>query len=253
MPQPDNERGCPDGGRTASGSTDEELKATLTPAADNPLTAEDAARLVTKIELRLDTIADNIEGVLPLIEQAKAGNAHEALGYRSWPEFVSDKFGGRLARLGRAERMPLVQLLADQGMSTRAIAPIVGVSQRTVANDVAEQNCSPADYEADLSDAVAGKAAADRETAAMAERFGGWLKDRGDVESNVVDMPEKKKITGIDGKTYSRPEPHTPRRSPLPDSYQSAMYSLQKAVERLERLHLDDRFGSNRQALVSCV
>lgn len=257
MPQPDNERGCPDGDRTASGSDDEKLKATLTPLGDNPeygalpvLTAEDAQRLVTKIELRLDTIADNIEAVLPLIEQAKDGNAHEALGYRSWPEFVAEKFGGRLARLGRAERMPLVQLLAEQGMSTRAIAPIVGVSKDTVSRDIRAgvSDETPADYETMVGEAHDRKVTADRETAAMAARFTGWLEDRGDAESNVVDMPVKK-ITGTDGKTYTRPEPRKARRSPLPDAYQSAMYSLQKSVERLERMHLDDRFGSNRQAL----
>lgn len=109
-----------------------------------PLTEDEAQRLTDRIELRLVTIAETIEKVIPLIEQAKAGDAHTALGYRGWPEYVADKFGGLLSRLQREDRQPLVQLLSDQGMSTRAIAPVVGVSQRTVANDLAsgEQDCS---------------------------------------------------------------------------------------------------------------
>lgn len=40
-----------------------------------------------------------------------------------------------------------------------------------------------------------------------------------------------------------------PRRYPLPDSYWRAVYDLNKAVERVKRLHEDDRFLTNREAL----
>ena len=40
-------------------------------------------------------------------------------------------------RLARDERRELVGRLADEGMSTRAIAPIVGVGQSTVSDDLA--------------------------------------------------------------------------------------------------------------------
>ncbi len=112
----------------------------LQPAAEvvatSTLTEAEAARLTTKIQLRLDTIANNTELVIPMIEAAKNGNAHTALGYRSWTEYVAHRFGGALARLGKGERLPLVELLADQGMSTRAIASVVGVSKSTVADDL---------------------------------------------------------------------------------------------------------------------
>jgi len=101
------------------------------------LTADGAERLTARIQLRLDNIADNTEAVLPLIEQAKAGNAHQALGYPSWTAYVSDRFGGTLGRLDRSERRPLVLLLADQGMSTRAIGSIVGAGKSTVDRDLA--------------------------------------------------------------------------------------------------------------------
>jgi len=100
------------------------------------MTESEAARLTTKIQLRLDMIADSIELVIPMIAEAKAGNAHQALGYESWTAYVADKFGGVLARLTKSERLPFVELLADQGMSTRAIASVVGVSKSTVADDL---------------------------------------------------------------------------------------------------------------------
>jgi len=104
--------------------------------------------------------------VLPMIEQAKAGNAHEALGYPSWTAYVKDKFGDALARLRKADRLPLVEMMADQGMSTRAIAVVVGVSKDTVARDL-----------------------------------------RAGVSHETPDEPvENTSITGLDGKTYTRPE-----------------------------------------------
>lgn len=39
-------------------------------------------------------------------------------------------------RLARDERRDMVRMLADEGMSTRAIAPIVGASQKTVDRDI---------------------------------------------------------------------------------------------------------------------
>lgn len=42
-------------------------------------------------------------------------------------------------RLARDERRDMVQLLAAEGMSTRAIAPIVGVSNKTVHQDLASE------------------------------------------------------------------------------------------------------------------
>lgn len=38
-------------------------------------------------------------------------------------------------RLARGERQDMVKMLSDEGMSTRAIAPIVGASFKTVARD----------------------------------------------------------------------------------------------------------------------
>lgn len=225
------------------------------------VTTADAERLTTRIQLRLGTIADNVESVMPLIEQAKNGNVHEVLGYRSWTEYVSDRFGGTLARIGKAERVPIVELLSGQGMSTRAIATVVGVSKDTVSRDLrpgvsdetpAESMIDSAGFftdEAEMRDAfVMADATPDEFEVALAEAKTEGDPSRENVVSKVTAI---KKIAGIDGKTYTRPEPKkaSRRRRPLPDAYWHALCDLQKSVERLERLHADDRFLVDRKAL----
>ena len=72
---------------------------------------------------------------MPLIRQAIDGRAHEALGYPSIGAYAADRFGDKLTRLGVDIRRDVVKELTAAGMSTRDIAPVVGVSHVTVAND----------------------------------------------------------------------------------------------------------------------
>ena len=55
---------------------------------------------------------------------------------------VQDRFGGALTRLPVDLRRPVVHELASAGMSTRAIAPVVGVSKSLVAQDLNEVSTS---------------------------------------------------------------------------------------------------------------
>lgn len=103
--------------------------------ADLPMTPAEAKRITTKIELKLGTIADNIEGVMPLIREALDREAWRALDYASAGAYVKDRFGGTLDRIDAATRQDIVRELAAAGLSTRAIAPVVGASQSTVARD----------------------------------------------------------------------------------------------------------------------
>ena len=59
----------------------------------------------------------------------------------------------------------------------------------------------------------------------------------------------------MDGKTYAVPnrpviEPRTMRQPSLPSQYRNAMWELEKAVRRLEKLHSNDRFAANRKTLL---
>lgn len=62
-------------------------------------------------------------------------------------------------------------------------------------------------------------------------------------------------ITGMDGKTYTRPEPNPepdkPRRNPLPDQARTAGWEVRKSVERVERIMSDDRFTRNKEEVAA--
>lgn len=213
-----------------------------------------ARRLTMRIQLQLDALAGNVEQVIALIEQAKTENIHVHLGYPSWTAYVQAEFAGRLERLRRVERRPIVEILADSGMSTRAIAPIVGVSHMTVARDLEQvsHGVTPADVaglsEEDLDEIlVMADATEDEfEVALSSARADGDLS-----RENVVGKLTSRTVTGTDGKTYSVPAPTPPkaRRRALSDAYFDAVYDLEKVVDRITRLHADDRFFGSREGL----
>lgn len=133
----------------------------------------EAKRISQRISLRLDTIADNYDAVLPLIREAIERQAWMALGYRSPGEYAAEEFGGALSRLGAEFRQDVVRELSASGMSTRAIAPVVGVSHMTVSNDL-NSGVKP------------------------------FTPAQAPVPSESAPPSP---VTGLDGKTYTRPAP----------------------------------------------
>lgn len=206
---------------------------TLNPVTQD-LTADEARRLTERIRLTAHTARESIEKLHALVDEAKAGNAHLALGYASWTAYLADVMGEEPLRLARDQRQELVGFLAGEGMSTRAIAPIVGVKQPQVVKDLAEQrqvipteSPEPAPQETARSVVAAAFARRDEPTSPP-------------------------KVTGLDGKTYAKPAPaapKTPQRRALPDQFFDASYDLQKVVERIERLAADDRFPQNKEQI----
>jgi hypothetical protein len=87
-------------------------------------------------------IALSIEHVHALILRAYEGRAWIALGYATWSEYVDARFPVRSRTLPRQERMELVMELRERGLSTRAIAPVVGADQATVVRDIAATDAS---------------------------------------------------------------------------------------------------------------
>jgi hypothetical protein len=53
----------------------------------------------------------------------------------------------------------------------------------------------------------------------------------------------------MEGLAKAVPEVRRTKRRALPDSYRDAVYSVQRAVERLARLHVDDRFPAYRKGI----
>lgn len=100
-----------------------------------PLAEDVARRLTEDIRSLAETIASRVDRLVPMICEARDGQAHVALGYRSWTVYAETEFAGVLPRLDRQSRRELVTALTETGMSSRAIAPVVGVDRTTVTRD----------------------------------------------------------------------------------------------------------------------
>ena len=79
-------------------------------------------------------INDRIERYAAEAVRLWSRRAWEVLGHKSWAECVEER--GAQLRLPRADRREMVALLADEGMSSRAIAPVVGANYATVTRDI---------------------------------------------------------------------------------------------------------------------
>lgn len=192
------------------------------------MSSEDAERITLSISLKLGTLADTYESVMPMIRDAITRQAHAALGYPSPGAYISDRFGDSLSRLGADMRRVVAGELWAAGLSTRAIAPVVSVSQKTVVKDLQViPEVSPAPEPAWVSATEALTA------------------ETGPAQA----VPAK--TVGLDGKTYTRPAPapapdrQAPRR-PLADGFRDAALDLSKLVTRVENLVGDDRFPKNK-------
>lgn len=168
------------------------------------MSERDATQLTEKIRITAHNYADARQKLQGYVAEAKDGYAHLALGYASWTAYLADVLGEEPMRLARGERQEMVQMLSAEGMSTRAIAPIVGASREQVRRDIAP-------------------------------------------DTNVSPDP----VQGMDGKTYSRPEPQqepsAPKRPPLPEQFFNAVYDLKRNIERVKRLTEDDRYPANKE------
>lgn len=94
-----------------------------------------ALALTERIRSVATDAADRVRELAALVAEAKAGNAHEALGFASWTAYLADVMSGAPLRLEPDERREVVGMLTDQGMSTRTIAPVVGVTKSEVSRD----------------------------------------------------------------------------------------------------------------------
>lgn len=99
-----------------------------------PLTEKEAKALDKKIRNASDKVSTYTESLLNLLEEAAAGSIHEALGLPSWTAWFKDAV--QISVSDRFERKELVKMMSGKGMSQRAIAGSLGVSQKTVDRDL---------------------------------------------------------------------------------------------------------------------
>lgn len=191
----------------------------MTEVAAAAMTRDQAERLTERIRLTATSFMETRDKLARLIREAQDGEAHKALGIASWTEYVSQVFSDTpLMRLSRMERKELVSELADEGMSTRAIAPIVGAHHDTVATDLrAVGNPTPA-----------------TEPRQITGRDG-----------KTYTRPAPEPVT-VDHETGEiDPDPVKPRRRPINELLREAGAELDRAVERINRLAQDDRYAAN--------
>lgn len=185
----------------------------------------DAERITLRISLKLDTMADAYQGVLPLIRDAIEREAWRALGYNGVSAWAEARFSGALTRLGMDGRRELVRELTATGMSTRAIAPVVGVTQKTIVKDLQViPAVSPEEFDVGIADMTSQPA----------------------VEN------AQRSTVGRDGKTYTRSE-QQPRQRVLAYGFRDAALDLTKIAARVERLTTDDRYPANRKVVARYV
>lgn len=213
------------------------------------LTEAEARRLTERIRSALDRVSTAWADLAERITEAYQRRADLALGYGSWSEYAE-------AELKPAEglaadvRRQLVGMLSAQGMSTRAIAPTVGVSYDTVHKDQRRQASDDLTPAPERIDPATGEVldldTHRREVLTDAEQNGHIVALTGPAS---VTTPGR--VVGLDGKTYARPEPKTtePRRAALPPMVQSAGWDLTKSIERLQRLAADDRFNAHKKEM----
>lgn len=191
----------------------------MTTIATQCMTEREATQLTEKIRLTAHNYADARSKLQRYVAQAKEGNAHLALGYASWTAYLSEVLGEEPMRLARGERQEMVQMLSAEGMSTRAIAPIVGASHMQVARDIHPSVTN----------------VTDQKEPRPVESMDGIIR-------TFQPRPEP---------TAEPTEPPRPKRPPLPEQFFNATYDLGKNVERLKRLIEDDRFPQNREKVAA--
>ena len=215
-----------------------------------------ARRLTERIRLNAVAVRDGVEKLQALLEEAKEGNVHVALGYPSWPAYIADVMGDEPLRLSRDDRREIVHYLTGEGMSTRAIGSALGVGNKTIARDLLERSRVSNDTRAaELHiphDPCPDEAPTDVIDAEVV------IGDELRPSTPAPRVGHRPTVTGLDGKTYAAPPPLDrraapldPRRKPLTDAIFDAVYDLGKKAETVRRLIEDDRFPQNAEKVAA--
>jgi transposase-like protein len=199
-------------------------------------TEDHARRWAERARLDLEAAADRGESGLSKIRTAITERHDEALGYRSLGDYLRTEYAdalGNVCRVFGVEfRRQVVAELTEAGLSTRAIAPVVGVSKSQVATDVQVSSSGHVDTETgEVSDDYLPDDATGEEVTSDAplpqtsearprgERGashesanGSDVDDAGTTELAPPPAP-RPSVVGLDGKTYARPIPRLDGRT----------------------------------------
>ena len=213
---------------------------------------QEARRRLDQIKLLLGSMTDQANEVQAILDEARTSKDHLALGYQSWTAYMLGEYAGLLAELKSGNRREVVSSLTAAGMSTRAIAGVVGTSQKTVVKDLQSQvipEVSPGD---DL--AYPFECGSHCSHSPICQRVKKTPQKITETKCDVEGHEDHvdRRVTGLDGKSYPVPpkpvvEPKKPRRPALPDQFRTAVWNLDKAIRRLEVIAADDRFDPDQE------
>ena len=163
--------------------------------------ADDARRLTERIRITATNARESLTKLQELVEEAQHGQAHVALGYRSWQAYIADVFGDEPMQLrAPEERREIVQWLTAEGMPPNAIAPVVGVTRQRVSQIRAEIE-GASDLHPERGPLTLTPEVAEAHTESVNRGITHVQRER------VVEREERRTVTGMDGKTYTRPAP----------------------------------------------
>lgn len=199
------------------------------------MTESEAERVTEQIAFRIDSITDNYEVVMTLMRDALARSAHQALGYASPGAYIADRFGKSLQMLSSSLRREFVHELADAGLSTRAIAPVFGISKTTVHRDI----------ESPVPHGTPDPTVTLRDQSDTFEVDGMTVTKTGEVLDDVPEVvehtfTEKVKTTvGLDGKTYTQkprePKPALDGDAAIQQNAEQACLNIGRGLSELQR------------------
>ena len=245
------------------------------------MTEPEARRATERIRTALDRVSTAWQDLAERVADAYSRRADLALGYGSWAEYTQAEFN--VPTLATEVRRELVSLLSAQGMSTRAIAPVVGVTGQRVRQIVSEvaSDLPPETPAAEPRRQVVPDVppepqdpprpswppTAKPDPAAMPTQNASTMRVNPAVSSAttatpgpsatvpIAPAPSPAAVTGLDGKTYTR-RPSTPpaerndapteRRRPWPEAADDAAAKLDRIVTTIKGLARDERFTKYR-------
>jgi hypothetical protein len=196
--------------------------------APEPLSEKEAKALDKKIRAASDKLSTQTENLLDLLEQAASGSIHEALGMSSWTAWFKDAVQINVS--DRFERKELAKMMSGKGMSQRAIAGSLGVSQKTIDRDLEGEEVEEGETVTGLDGAERPKS---KTKAAPVEE------DSTEGEGDGTDY--------IDAEVV---EPPTPAVE-LVETFNDETTNLWGAVTELEELLKEPKWGGARKRVVN--
>lgn len=177
------------------------------------MSEHDARRLTERIRIAAVNFADSRDKLVTLVQEAKDGSAHLALGYESWTGYLEDVLGDEPMRVARDVRPELVELLSAHGMPNTVIAKTLGVTDMTVHRDLEKRSTN-----------------VEREPRTVTRTDGQVL--------TIQPRPEPA-------------EPIKPRAEPVAAQFTAAIVDLNKIMSRLRRISESQNFTKNKSQIAT--